>query len=59
MYSLSAVLVSKGFLRSSFLFLWVYMLCQRVFFRFSMFVRVLGVRRLLQVLEFGVRGFKV
>ena len=39
----------------SFLFLWVYMLCQSCcFFRFSMFVRVLGVKSLLQVLWFGV-----
>ena len=53
-YSLSEVLVSKGFFRSCFLFLWVYMLCQRFFFRFSMFVRVFGGRRLLQVLRFGV-----
>ena len=49
----------KGFFRSFFFFffvvvvLWVYSLSDD-FFRFSMFVRVLDVRTLLQVLWFGV-----
>ena len=52
MYSLlSEVFVSKDFFRS-FSFLFVFVVLQFVsdgFFRFSMFVRVLGVRRVLQV----------
>ena len=45
----------KGFFRSFFVVvvLWVYSLSGG-FFRFSMFVKVLGVRTLLWVLWFGV-----
>ena len=35
-FSLSDVLMSKGFFRFCFLFLWVYMLCQRFFFSGSL-----------------------
>ena len=57
MYSLSEVLVSKFISGPVFCFLCGFTYCVRVvffLFRFSMFVRVLGVRRLLQVLRFGV-----
>ena len=52
MYNLSEVLVSKSFF--SFC---GFTCCVRGFFPgslFSMFVRVLGVRKLLQVLQFGM-----
>ena len=61
MYSLSEVLASKSFFRSCFFvgfFLWVYMLSGFFFFRYSMFVRVLRVRMLLQVLWSEVSRFK-
>ena len=52
MYSLSEVLVSKGFFRSYF-FVGLQFVSEG-FFRFSVFVRILGVRWLLQVHCFGL-----
>ena len=59
MYNLSEVFVSKSFFRSCFFFFFfVGLHVVRFFFRYSMFVRVLGVRMLLQVLWSDVSRFK-
>ena len=60
MYSLSEVLVSKSFFRSCFFVVFSVGLhvVRFFFFRYSMFVRVLRVRMLLQVLWSEVSRFK-